>query len=542
MSGPTWLPKWLGGSPRRTTSAVVGSRMLRAADDHSADTPQNARYWRRLGASQPNRNLMEIDHKRMVEECASASQTDGMARSHVRLVTSITVGSQEIVPTYECKNEAARDRLNELLNRFWCDPSNDFECELSSLMSGLTTTGSLCLTAHTGAGSRLTRVGYVDPATFVTPGVLQDPSNVRRPIAVLRASWTNANEVVAHPILGEDDTVFDVFAGQPEGAMVSIFRADQFGGPIDVRVGAPCWYLGVNRMAPNQSCGISDLYPALDLMRLQDELVFGAVERSINLGAYSLHVKFPRGTTADDISIRMNAIREDLESGKGRAVGTTDDVQITAIAAALQAGEWATLETVARTNALIALGPWPVHIFSEGAGTNVTAAAEQGSAVANFLLDRQNVFRKLWLRICRYAVRQYPEGEAMLAANPDAKIVFPFPLIVAKNTTRESNVLSVEANVLSMAEDRGWITTEAAQREFSDSAKRYGFDLTADDIPDEDEIAEMRSIRTLSLPPLMPDVPAEGEGDPRGGHRDGEDAKVAEGTPTAGARRKRARR
>jgi hypothetical protein len=476
----------------------------------------------------------------MVEECSHAAQVDGMARAHVRLVTAITVGAQEIDPEIECKDESARDRLDELLDTFWEDPVNDLATSLGEFMNGLTTTGSLCLTLHTGFGSRLTRIGYLDPASFASPGVLTDPANVRQPIAVLRGSWTSSADVVAHPIVQTDGSVHEMFAGKKEGAKVTIERSGDFGGNIAVHVGAPCIYLGINRVSPSQSVGISDLYPALDLMNLLDELVFGAVERSINLGAYSLHVKFPKGTPAQEIEARMNTIRGDLESGRGRAVGTTDDVSIDAVAAALQAGEWATLEKVARTNSLIALGPWPIHIFSEGAGTNVTVAAEQGSPVANFLLERQNSFRKFMVRLCMYALQQYPEARALIESN-EVEIRFPLPVIVAKNTTRESNVLSVEANILATAEDRGWIKLEAAQREFADAAKRYGFEIGTGDIPDPAEVEEKRAMQALTLAPMKPDEtpdpedPEDPDADPRGGKREDDEEKVAEGTPAKAA-------
>lgn len=516
MKFPTWLTSPFTSQPKPVT---VG-RARAATTPNSADTPENDPYWRRLGGGAGNRDLSQIDHRRMVEMCAKSAKMDGICRSHVRLVRSITVGAVEGDAALECADETARAELDTKLRIFWRDPINGWAAALGQFMSGLTVTGSLALTVNTGAISRLTRVGYLDPATFDC--MVTEPENCRANVALIRGR-------VAHPVVREDGTIAMAFAGLGLGAPVKL----QVGGhECDYVVGSRVFYVGINQETPDQTLGISDLFPSLDIVRLLDELVFQAVERSINLGAFSLHVKFPKGTPQADIESRMLTIRGDLESGAGRAIGTTDDVTIAAVAATLQAGEWATLESTARTTALIGLGPWPVHIFSEGAGTNVTAAAEQGSAIANILVERQNALRRLVCQIAMYALRQYPECAAALEANPDAKVVLPLPTIVAKNTTRESNVLMVEINALRQMEENGYLTLEAAQREALDCAKRYSFNVTAADVPDPKTVMERRATQAFALPPISPDP--EG-GDPRGGHRDGEDGKTPEGTPRMAA-------
>lgn len=517
------VPKWL-----RSTSPAVAVR----AADHTADTPENAPYWRRLG-EHSSRNLAAVDHGEMVKACVKAAQADGMGRSHVRLVRSITVGAMEIDAQVECKDQTAQKRLADQLKVFWKDPFNRLDVNLGQFMAGLTTTGSLCLTLHTGAGSKLTRIGYIDPSTFVAPGVVTDPANVLRRMCVLRAAPGAVRTTIAHPIVQPDYLLPIEFAALAEGSAMKLTVGDQ---QMDVIVGAPCVYAGINITAPNQSVGISDLYPGLDVMCATNELVFGAMERSINLGAYSLHVKFPKGTSAKEITDRMAAIKQDLEAGSGRAVGTTEDIAIAPISAVLQAGEWATMEKMGRTSSLIALGPWPVHIFSEGAGTNVTAAAEQGSPVANFLLERQNDLRRLILFVCEYALRKYPEMKALMEANPDARVVLPLPTIVAKNTTRESNVLAVELTTLRTLYDSGAITLEAFRRESIDAAARYGFSLTPQDMPSEAEAKEKLEMQALTLAPMKPDA-EDPDADPRGGKREDDEDKVAEGTPAKASTR-----
>jgi hypothetical protein len=255
-------------------------------------------------------------------------------------------------------------------------------------------------------------------------------------------------------------------------------------------------------------------------MGLLDELVVGAVERSINIGAYSLHVKFPKGTSNDEITTRMNAIRADLESGKGRAVGTTDDVTIQAVFAQLQAGEWATLEKVARVNALIGLGPWPIHIFSDGGSTNVATAAEQGSPVANFLLDRQNKFRKFFLRIALYMLRRYPEARRLIDANQDASLHLTLPVIVAKDTTRESNVWTVETNTLGLAVASGFVKRDAAAREWRMASDQYGLHFKPEDTPTDEEFKAEAAvgIQAPSFKPTPEPPPTKlNDGTPRSG-------------------------
>lgn len=523
------LPKWL-----RSVPAVAGS--LRASSTNP-DNPAEANQWRKLGRAS-SRNLTGFQHADMVRQCVKSAQVDPLARAHVRLLRSIIVGAEELGIEVRCKDETARARLQELMDLGWNHPVNDLRSTLGELVDGLTTTGSLALCLSTddkgegGTGSMLTAIGYIDPESFVDPGVLADPGNPRDPIAVLRAAWLASGpaSVIAHPIVRNDDTVHPMFRGadggpMKPGTMLTIPRRDTFGGPLQVAVDEPVAYLGINKVAPSQTLGISDLYACLDLMGLLDELVFSAVERSINIGAYSLQVKFPKGTGAKEIEDRMATIRADLESGKGRAVGTTDDVTIQAVFAALQSGEWATLEKMARTTALIGLGPWPVHIFSDGGQTNVATAAEQGSPVANFLLDRQNVFRKFMVKVAMYMLRRYPEARRLLEANPDANLHLALPVIIAKDSTRESNVLAVETSTLVLAVENGLIEREAAQREFRDVANRYGLHFKPEDSPDADDFEEKRAAG-IDLPvtkiPATPPNENEGGTPPsdRGGSAD----------------------
>lgn len=497
---------------------------MRAAD-RSADIPENAAYWRRLGDVK-SRNLAEVDHRRMVEESTKAAQLDGMAKAHVRLTQSITVGSQEVGPEVSCKDTAARERLQGLLNLVWNDPVNQLGSRLPALMAGLTTTGSLALTFHSSPASGMTRIGYLDPAEFVMPGLYHDPGNCFDPIALLRADPFSDGAVIAHPVLRPDSSVHPMMATRVEGDVVTLPKVGRMVSPIKATIGAPCVYVGINVVAPNQTLGISDLYAGLDIMAMCDELVFKSADRSLNIGTWSTHWKFPIGTKETDIEAQMQRIRQDVESGNGRAVGTTKDVECSVVAANLQSGEWSGMEKMVRQCALMGLGPWPVHMFSEGAATNVTTAAEQGSPVANFLLGRQGELRRTLVNACLHMVRQFPEGRALLEANPDVAIVLPLPVIVAKDTTREANVLSVETNALQAARDAGLITTAAAQREWRDGANRYGMHFKPEDSPDPEEFDEARK-NTLTLPPLRVDAPSEREADP--------DQTTSAGTPAAAA-------
>lgn len=487
------------------------ARRINAAD-YTADIPENAPYWRRLGQGK-SRNLAEVDHRRMVDESTKAAQLDGIAKAHVRLTVAITVGAQEVGPEVQCENTEARKSLQKLLDLVWNDPVNRMGSRLPDLMAGLTTTGSLALTVHTSPESRITRIGYLDPAEFVAPGMYVDPGNCFDPICLLRTDPLRDGAIVAHPVLRADSTLHPLMAQRVEGDVVTLPALKTMAGPLKVVIGAPCRYLGINIVAPNQTLGISDLYASLDIMAMCDELVFKSADRSLNIATFSTHVKFPKGTKEDDIAKQMAMIRADVESGNGRAIGTTDDVSVSVIAANLQSGEWTGMEKMTRTAALTGLGPWPVHMFSEGAATNVTTAAEQGSPVANFLLGRQNPFRQMLEELCLHMVRQFPEARGLLDANPDVRIHLPLPVIIAKDSTREANVLSVETNALTAARDAGFITTAAAQREWRDGATRYGMHFRPEDSPPAEEVDEQRS-QSLALPPMLLETKSERELDP----------------------------
>jgi len=522
----------------RITAGVA--RIVRGSSS-DPDNRDEAYQWRKIGAAKA-KNLAAYDHLRMVQECTQSAVKDGFGKAHVRLVTAITVGAGEMFPSVRCEDEAAREKAQKLLLETWNDPVNTLSTALPEFMRGLCTTGSLCLTVHTGDTSKRTRVGYVDPASFVEPFVLTDPGNVREPIAVLRGNWNAMSDMVAHPVLGIDGLCHQLMTGAAEGRGAPIAvgskvtlpkGAGATDGQMTVTVGAPCFYLGVNRVAPNQTCGVSDLYASLDLIGQIENLIYGAAGRSLNLAAFSLHADFKEGTSQDKMNEILSGIKADVESGDGRVFGT-QGVEVKAIAAALQAGEWATLEKMLRVAVLIGLGPWPVHAFSEAGGTNVTAAAEQGAAITNVLLDRQNEFRRFLLSLCWYMLRQYPEFAAIEAANPDLAIELPLPVIVAKDTTRESNVLAAETNLLLAAVSGGLIELPAAQRNFREQANRYGLEVLPEDAPDAEEFQEKQQLSARAFDLDMP----EGEpDDPRGGHREEEAKKPPEGTPRSGRKR-----
>lgn len=512
------LPK----PPEPPATAVFG------ANDRSADKPENERYWRRLGVA-PGRDIHEVDHKRMVRGAIRSAQQEGLGKAHVRLVTSITVGAMEVDPEVRCENKGAREAIQRLVDLVWKDPVNRLSTELPTLMSELTTTGGLCVTMHTSPESSVTRFGLIDPEMFVAPGVLTDPENKLDRIAILRTG-TMTTDVVAHPIVREDGSVHQMFATRVEGDQVTV-RVTMAGGISDmtVIVGAPCMYLGINRATTSQQLGISDLYAGLDMIAQYDELSYSSAHRSLNVGTYSLHVTLPKGAPKSLVEDVTTKVRSDIESGSGRAVVTTDDVKINAVSANLQSGEWSGMKQSLKGDVLTAIGPWPPHMFSEGGATNVTTAAEQGSPVANFLLTRQNEFRKLWISALWYALRKFPEARTLLESNPDVEIALPLPVIVAKDTTRESNVLAVETNSLIAARDAGIITTDAMQREWRDSATRYGMHFRPEDSPPAAEVDAKRE-NTLMLPPLRPDM---GDGAPQSDRQADPDQTTSAGTPQA---------
>lgn len=523
------LPDWL---PFGSNKPAVSGRI--SASSSNPDNPAERSSWRRFGAASA-RNLPAHDHRMMVEQCDRSAKVDGMSRAHMRLVRSITVGAQEVGPEVRCKDVAARDALQRFADLVWNLPGNDFACSLGDFMDGLCASGTVALTVRTdrdaaGVGSQLTSFGAIDPAVIVD--LVIDPGNAREPLAVLRQSFDTSATLAANPCIRSDGSVHPMFRGAdgnplPVGTSKVIPRNKQLGGDVQCVIAEPCMLVGVNRTGPTMTLGTSDLMPSLDLQGLIDDLVFGATERTVNFGAYSIVVKFPKGTSKADIDEKMKLIQADLESGRGRAVGVTEDISIEAVSAQLNAGEIATVEKFARTHALIALGPWGTYLFSDGGATNVATAAEQGSPVANFLLERQNILRRYVVRCMRYALEQIPEARRLLAANEDAHIHLSLPVIVAKDTTRESNVLMVETNVLTTAMDANLVKLEAAQREFRDGANRYGLHFKPEDSPTEEEIAKKREeqanalqMPALSLPPDGPTPPA---------------SKPTEGTPKAAA-------
>jgi len=489
-----------------------------AVTPNSADIPENDRYWRRVGAT--SRNLPQYEHTKACDDSVRAYQRDGFARRAVRMTTGFVVGAIETRPQIQCEDETLRESIEEQVEACWDDDRNDLSCRIRQWCDALTVAGELFIPVFPDDASGFVTFGYLDPSMM--SDVICNPANMQQRVAAI--SSDAMNNTIIFPIIGADAVRFKWFDGLMRGDRVVLPKRGPGGTDLVGVVGPDVFYMAINDI-PGQSRGIGDLYPVLDLLDLNDRLGFSSAERAENMQAFSWGLEGSDTTSAEDLKAILKQLKRDVEAGTGRLVAYKG-AKLSAIAPQLQSAEWAGVAKMVRQAILVGLG-FPESWYADSAAATFAGEGASASPVLTALQERQSAFRTFIEGLLTYAAAQLPEAKRVREQDrKEWRVELPLPVIVGKDTMRESAVLVSDLNALATAEDQGYLSKEAAQRFAAEALTAYGFVVRDGDQPDPAE-AERPRYTPLPFPTQQAAPAAPGQEGGRGqdmAHTDGQPA------------------
>lgn len=511
---------------------------------NSADTPENERYWRRMG--QPRNDLDDIDLDRARRDSIRSFQRDALGRRIVKIKSAFILGSRPPKPAIEVVDDADLQTLaQEKADAFWFDGTNQVHRRMVRWGNTAWTSGELCVTMRTHEGSRFTYIARIDSDDI--DQVLVDPYDADLRIGVLRKGVPLGPARLLHPILTREGELPKAIGDAKKAALADLEKRKREGrlsqqdfdrmvvepvivvpgvdGKVEARLSVqPALYTDFNAVG-GQTRGIGDLYPLLDSLQQYDHISWTGAERAGAQQAYAWNLTVTRSAGWDEKRIKQEAqqVAEVVGTGTGGVYGHTDDVTLEPMSSGAQAGETEIALRVPMKTITIGAGV-PPHWLGDSSSTQHTAGETEGPVITSLEQDQWEL-RMFFCDLLAYVLRQYPELERGIDERR-IKCDVDFPTLVSKDTVRESTVLQSEIGTLCVMVDRGWISDDAAQRNAIALAAEYGLDLSLErDGPDPDERAAalghtsiFRSNPRFELTPPE-DTRIAGDGDERGAPR-----------------------
>ena len=499
-------------------------RVHAATTPHSADIPENDRYWRKLGAARTIRDITPAQQKAAQDDSARGFQKFSLQRRATGIYRGFCVGAGGVRPKV-ARDAKNADSAQRHLDTFWNDADNRIEDRVGEWSNDLSTYGELCLVAGTGESSKRTKVGLLDVGRVEC--VISDPEDAGRLLGVVVVLDSTRMTRRVHPIIRIDGTLPREFAGQPVGAVVKI-PSDTVGGAYDAVIGQPCVWARINALA-SQCRGIPDSYPALDALALRDRSQFSFMERLSIAFSFVWKLLVPATKKPKDVDAITKQVAQSVASGTGQVVGLTNNMELTAEAPQSGATDYASALRIPMADILNAFA-LPEHWFSGGPDMSNASAGEVGSPSWTALQERQRVLRCVLKTLGTYALAQIPEvGKAAAEVEWDVTL----PVIVGKDAVREITVLQQELGALDQLKSFG-LSSEAVQREAQKCANDYGATISDDEWEDPEPVG-LRFPGPITAPRDDPQRDAGARVDPQGNPSDSK-PQENKGAMGAGAR------
>lgn len=493
------------------------ARMVETAN--SADTPENAAYWRRAGKGR--RDLEAFQHARAIEVAFDLLRREGLACRMAQAIDEWCVGDG-IVLASNLKDEGARERHQEALDAVWAEPQTHWESLQHDIARTLAPVGEMLFSVHappTGVGDAA--FGCLDPATI--SAVVLNRQNARQTVAVIIDGPSGADKVYCPEArfvawAKENEDAATLSGGWPlpeEGGEITI--ATPLGRQAMKR-GPEVLYFPHNRMV-GATRGISLLYPIADLLDAFDSSIWQQMEGVSVRNTCAMLVK--GGANDDAVNRVVDAITAKAGRG-GVTVGTTSDVTVEAAAPSLGSLDFAAhLETIVKR--ISATTAFPVTWLGLGTDAGNAATTELAGPALRMLKNLQAEIRCVVEAIVGLAMT-HKAKEASLDPEEAQDFTVQMTDIGGRDSVRNAAVLGqlgvfVETGVAS----RAWTTEKGGAMLRRMATELMDETFEEDDIPDPEEGEED--------PGLMGAPGEDGEEDP------GEDGDGPAEGDEAGAKR-----
>lgn len=394
--------------------------------------PDDYKYRRLSG--RPDRDLSPITHQRMLEIAYRLYDRNPLAHRIVELTKDFVIGGGV---TYRCESP----EIQTILDDFWSDPINNWDLKQYNRVLELGLFGEQCYPVFVNSYNGRVRLGSLDPAS----------------IGEVRTNPENAEEVEAI-----------VPKGIQQRTLRVIHLDEEPESPTFGRLVGDCFFFAINKVS-NADRGRSDLLCLADWIDGYEQFLFNRIDRSALISSFVWDVTL-EGMNEDEIA---QWLKKNPAPKPGSVRAHNEKVRWEAVSPDLKAHDAKEEARLLRTFILAGAG-FPEHWFADGSQVNRATAKEMGVPTLKRLSARQRYFQYMIEYIFRFVIDQ-AVIHGRISPETDTRFVVVLPEISQRDTSDAAASLERISNALASAEEKGWISKEAAGKMFVNFSAQLGW-------------------------------------------------------------------
>ena len=345
------------------------------------------------------------------------------------------------------------EAVQAVLDRFWDDPTNDWEASLDGFIRELGMYGEQCWPVFISPGTGLLRLGYLDPCLIEE--VVLDPENSKQPIGLVtkdnyQGIRTGQRRYKTALLIPEDELTP---AAQRERA--------QFGD-------GQCFYFAVNKVS-NGTRGWSDLLCKADWMDGYEQFLFQRLERSDLANRVVADVTMT-GATDEQIKSYMKTFQ--LPPPGGHFIHN-EKIALEMKAPTLNAAD---AERDARLFKHQAIAPAPEHWYGGGGDVSRATAGEMDESTFKVFKSRQTKVKAMLKTVARFQLLEAKKAGTLPQSADDA-VQVTMPEMVKADLTKISGAAQATANAVTAMLAQGLINKEEGRKIYALAVKPMGVEL-----------------------------------------------------------------
>jgi len=413
---------------------------FRIDPDAFLPAPDNSALFRKAGATESDKDYTALHRNKLRKLSIRAYHLKATAQHLVELASDFIIG--EGLSLKPRGDDEKDEKFADWLNSYWSDEVNGLEIRHPEEITTLMVDGEFAKTIENIDIDGKITYGMIE--SFQIRDVIQD--RARRDIGLLienpKAPEQPLNFVVMN-YLPKDVTV----GIDPEDGKAVVRRPAPDGSePVEIKIDGACFFAAVGRIAGARR-GKPDLVPQIDLIDLQDEILYRVADRARMLAAAVYDVTVDGGDKAAiDLAISdmgLNRVPEALET-----IGHSDRVTVSVLAPKLGVDQISQLERIMRVIIYGTRG-YPEAFSGSAEDSNRATLAEQGSVPARRLRRRQKAILNFYVLMIRHAIRT-AIAASQLPAKAEGK-EYEFDIVAPEIGTRDKAAQNAAIQSLSQA-------------------------------------------------------------------------------------------
>jgi hypothetical protein len=428
-------------------------------------------HFQRITSPNSMRDLNPFMQQRMQQVCYYLSVTNPFAKQILRMLTAFVVGEGFSVQCEDPQTQAVVDR-------FWDDPINNLEENLSQWMHEKLVFGELTLPVAVNPVDGFVRLGYIDAADVasIRYGLLQTgngQSEISIPTAVKLRART----------------------GEPEGRELAIIRRDEdfYSASYGKMIGE-VFYFSINK-AKMGSRGISELFALADWVDVLDQMVFDFADRVRFLQQFIWDVTVQGATEPE-----LRKFNDEFTKNPPRQGGVkvhNEKMTVAAVTPDLKGADTSESVRVVKHYGCGGAG-LPPHWMGDPNDANRAVAAEMDGPTGKVLTEHQNQLVRDTTDILKFVIAQ-AKLHGSLAEGANEKFTLTTPDLLMKDFAKGATILQGATSSLAVAEDRGWIRGVTAARAFVNVLTQIGTDVDDPQVEYEEAQKELQDKKAQDI-------------------------------------------